>query len=146
MKYIKGKQLCWQGEPVDVEFVECLVSRKKEKPMFWYNYECRELGRALIPAVRVTTKAGYSFLLSNHYGIAIHKLINGGWPTHIHFGLDGAKAESSSGLMDYEEFLLEAYEEHEKNRSEWQKKNFPDLYERKEAILSIAKRRYFTNP
>lgn len=132
----------WQGQPVKVEFGYCYVNENIEKPLYWYNYECsREMDkRALIGAVRITTEQG-KFCLSNHFGIAVHKLINGGWPGYAHFSLDGETFEEwpdrEKSMMEVRKFDLEGYEEHEAKRRTWQKKNYPEEFERSEALRRL---------
>ena len=145
-------QYQWQGEPVEVRFGYVYQEENTEKPIFWYNFECNnkeELNGdfkhdhfvanngnhfALIPAVEVTYGKEKSFLLANHYGIGVHKLINGGWPTYAHFSLSGQFKESAAPYFAIKQFDLLGYEEHESKRNNWQKANFPEEYSRLESL------------
>ena len=94
MKDRKRVKYKWQGEPVKVTFGNCIVIENKEKPLWWWNYECNEGsasldGKAVIPSLKIKTKEGNEFMIANHFGIGIHKLLNGGWPSHAHFSVDG---------------------------------------------------------
>jgi hypothetical protein len=128
------KKYQWQGEPVKVIFGYCLVKENKEKPMWWYNYECRQDGTAVIPALQITTQNDHSFFISNHYGIGVHKLINGGWPGCTHFSLNGGEFTGRHTLM-YTVFDLDGYEKHEANRRIWQKENHPEEYEKQQKLI-----------
>lgn len=159
---MKG-QYQWQGEPVKVRFGVVIQYENAEKPMYWYNFECNtreeingeikinhmvsNSGKhlALIPAVEVEMADGDKILLANHYGIAVHKLANGGWPNYGHFSLDGEFKEDNASYYAFKKFDLEGYEQHESNRRNWQKKNFPKEFERLELLrLSGAKYRIKT--
>ncbi|WP_256013151.1 hypothetical protein [Desertivirga xinjiangensis] len=130
----------WQGEPVSVRFGYAYQEENPEKPLFWYNFECHNEEKldgsyedrkshaingkyfALIPAVEVTTSTGYKFLLSNHCGIGVNKLLKGGWPNATHFSLTGDFKESEEPYFKFTAFDLDAYEKHESARRTWQKK------------------------
>lgn len=129
----------WQGEPVKIKYGSCIVKENKEKPLFWYNYECYPDGLACVPCIEVTTKDGYTFMIANHFGIGIHKLINGGWPSHQHFSVEGKF--STKPQLRYSEFDLESFEEHEAARNNWQKKHYPKEWEKKQALLKMIVRR-----
>lgn len=121
----------WQGEPVQVEFGYCVEYTNKDKPMFWYNYECEQLpgkGQAIIPAVRVLTKEG-SFVLSNHHGIGVKKLLAGGWPNERHYSLtDAGFVRSSSEEYRITEFDGKGFTVHELKREKWQATVHPKEY------------------
>jgi len=128
----------WQGEPVKVEHGYCMVKTNKDKPLWWYNYECRKNGSAAIFALKVTTKDGYSFIISNEYGIGSHKLKNGGWPSYRHFSLDGTfhtNMKSKQTTLD-----LEGFQQHEAEREKWFKENYPIEYEEIDALKRIVTR------
>jgi len=132
----------WQGTPCEVKFGYVVQSENKEKPLYWYNFECytseqldgtfkhdhfvKDNGDhfALIPAVQVS-QGKSTFILANHYGIAVAKLEKGGWPNHTHFSLDGEFHDSNANYDAIKEFDLEGYEKHESNRRKWQKENHP---------------------
>lgn len=133
----------WQGEPVKVEFGYSTVKTVQEKPLWWYNYETSLTHEdiAVIPAVRVTAY-GEPFILSNHNGIAVNKLSKGGWPNMPHFSLpsDSFK-ECSDEWCNLNEFDELEYSQHESERNKWQKKNFPEEYEKLQSL-----RRSFPHP
>lgn len=136
----KSSRYQWQGEPVKVRFGECRVTPNKEKPLYWYNYECynNEFNKAslvaFVPAIEITC-GDQVFVIGNHFGIGIHKVLNGGWPNHNHFSLP--KETFELGRKKYHritEFDLDEYSEHEAKRRAWQKENYPEEFERSEAL------------
>ena len=148
----------WQGENVSARFGYVIQNENVEKPMCWYNFECytseqldgrfkdnhfvraNGLHFALIPAIEVEAKNGYRFLLSNHYGIGVSKLLKGGWPNHAHFSLSGEFHEDNAPYYAIKEFDLDGYEAHESARRNWQKKNYPVEFERVEMLRSMITR------
>jgi len=132
----------WRGEPCEVKFGYVIQSENKEKPLYWYNFECYNSKQlddtfkpdhmvkdngdhfALIPAVQIS-QGKSTFVLANHYGIGLSKLIKGGWPNHAHFSLDGEFKESNAEYDAIKEFDLDGYERHESARKDWQRKNYP---------------------
>lgn len=128
----------WQGEPVKVEFGLSIVKENSEKPLWWYNFECNDSfpkGRAAIPAIRITTNNDYSFILSNHSGIGVHKLINGGWPNYAHFSLpDDGFTKGGFKITEFDEL---EYCRHEADRNKWQKENYPEEYKQVESLRKI---------
>lgn len=138
MKTIVYPKYCWQGETVKVEFGMCSVKASKEKPLWWYNYEC-ELNapalQAIIPAVRVTVQSGEQFCIANHYGIGVHKLLRGGWPDCAHFSLPVESFEPSKRrCYQLKEFDELGYSRHEAERRKWQKETYPEEFEKVEAL------------
>jgi len=141
----------WQGEPVETRFGYVLQQENKEKPMYWYNFECfnkqkiddsfepdhfvRDNGNhfSLISAIEVT-QHGQTFLLANHCGIGVHKLLNGGWPNYAHFSLSGKFEEDPAPYFAIKKFNLEEYESHESERRKWQKKEYPEQFEKMERL------------
>lgn len=125
----------WHGEPVQVEFGNCVVKDNKDKPLWWWNYECameRPSGMACIPVVRITDNTGYSFMIANHDGIGVHKLLNGGWPGHQHFTVSGKF--SSTPELKYDSFDEVAFAEHEAARDKWQKETYPEEWEKNQQL------------
>lgn len=138
----------WQGEPVKVKFGYVHQEENEEKPMYWYNFECynnEELdgsfkenhfvltnGKkfALIPTIKVMYGDDKSFLLANHFGIGVHKLLKGGWPNCSHFSVDGKFNESDQPYYKITKFNIDEYERYENARRVWQKKNYPTEFER----------------
>jgi len=141
------KNYQWQGKPVKVRFGGCLVKQIKDKPLWWWNYECdNPKGSAYIPTLEIETQDGEVFLISNHYGIGVHKLENGGWPNYVHFSVEGKFEETDT--LTWDKFKLHFYEEHEAGRARWQKENYPEEYQKKRALLdSIVKKdgKYYLN-
>lgn len=150
----------WHGEPVKTEFGYCRVTENKEKPLYWYNYEClwddyhqKERRSALekfahVPAIRVTSE-GHSFCIANHHGIGVHKLINGGWPSHRHMSLpvEGFVPESELPvderiLYAIRKFDLEAFEQYESERRKWQKRNYPEEFARMDELRKAGGRAF----
>lgn len=141
----------WHGKPVKVRFGYVNQKENTEKPLYWYNFEChnrRQLddtyqpdrmcsgdGRkfALIPAIEVT-QDGVTWVIANHYGIGVNKLLKGGWPNSSHFSLTGNFTESAEHCFKNTQFNLEEYEYHESERRKWQKENYPEEFERMEAL------------
>ena len=121
----------WQGFDVKITIGLCKVTRNEEKPLYWYNYECAtnngyDFKSALVPAVKIETDTE-SFCIANHFGIGIHKLINGGWPNYSHFSLpsEGFEKYWKDGFH-ITEFDSEGYAKHEGERRQWQKESFPE--------------------
>lgn len=127
----------WQGEPVKAEFGHSYVDFNEEKPLYWYNYECLGATRgACIPSIKITSKDGEVFYISNHYGIGAHKLSKGGWPNMPHFGIPNtAKFEEDKrppfGLRTLD---LEGFEAYEQERKTWQSLKYPEEYKRVQAL------------
>lgn len=127
----------WQGEPVKVKFGCSVVKYNKEKPMYWYNYECSLNApsmTAIIPTVKVITPND-SFVISNHYGIGVYKLLKGGWPNCTHFSVDDDSFTENRRYM-ISRFNDEGYAIHEAERRKWQKETYPEEYRKLEAIRS----------
>lgn len=138
-------QYQWHGEPVSVEFGFCMVTKNEEKPMYWYNYlvSISPEGKfATIPAIKITTKDGYSFCIANHHAYGIHKLIEGGWPNHGHSSLPLESFTEDNGwkFTEFDEKGLIAFQ---KAQDKWQEKNFPELHKKMEAAKKIANRSFF---
>jgi hypothetical protein len=111
----------WKGTPVKVKFGYCVVSKNEEKPLCWYNYECSldDFNYSIIPAVKILGEE--DFCISNHFGIGIHKLLNGGMDNYKHFLLPvGDFSENSKTCFCYfKELDLDGYSEHEAGREKW---------------------------
>lgn len=127
----------WQGIPVEVIFGRCLVHINKEKPLWWYNFECHKTGKAKIAALKIiyVDKHGkQEFCIANHYGIGILKLLNGGWPNCNHFSLPlDTFLSNKEDKWWYEKTTLfdeAGYSAHEAARILWQKETHPEEYER----------------
>ncbi|WP_420581962.1 hypothetical protein [Reichenbachiella sp.] len=132
----------WQGEPVKVEFGCSTVSENKEKPLWWYNYLCDKCGgQAEIPSIRITTVSGQSFVISNQFGIGVHKLLNGGWPNMTHASLPDTGFEVNE--MDYkiEEFNKESWLFYNSKKDSWMKEKHPEEFERLESLREVINRK-----
>ncbi|MFA5934962.1 MAG: hypothetical protein WC827_03705 [Candidatus Paceibacterota bacterium] len=123
----------WQGEKVKVKFGFCTPSENIEKPLWWYNYEVNCL-REAIPAIMINN----DFVISNHFGIGVYKLMQGGWPNCTHFSLPkDLFMEDRAQCFRIVDFNLDEYSEHEAKRLKWQKENFPIEFEKMEALRRI---------
>ena len=153
---MSNQKYFWHGEPVKTELGAVYVLENTEKPLYWYNYECNwDIDQdkaihgdkaAMIPAIRVTSKDGYSFIISNHFGIGINKLLKGGWPNQSHFSFnDDVKFETLEELgslriaYSIRKFDEEAFSAHESKRKLWQKKNHPEAYKERELLMESFK-------
>ncbi|MCG9971021.1 hypothetical protein [Christiangramia crocea] len=145
------KKYEWQGVPVKIDHVNIYVKESKKSPLYWYNYEVATQqdiagDYAIVPALRVKHPESV-FYIANHFGIGIHKLINGGWPNYNHFSFhkDDIKnvfEESGDYVWNRKNFDLIGYQEYEAERRKWQKKNFPKEVEEMDALRStIIKRK-----
>jgi len=144
------KQYEWQGEPVKVEFGAAAFSRNEEKPLYWYNYECRKSGTGVIDAVRITTKSGQTFIIANHFGIGVHKLLRGGWPNLGHSSIpDDCHFEGGKNKTGFlTEFDEEGYAAYESKREKWMEENFadhPDWIKTKKLKEAISKGLFLDN-
>lgn len=145
--------LKWQGEPIIARFGFSIVKENKDKPMWWYNFECNVhqnsydeyipsygmMGIAAIPAIEVTQHE-QTFVIANHFGIGWHKLINGGSPTYSHFSItDGKFSQDNGKEWVFKEFDEEGFVKHESERSKWQKENFPEEWQNVQALKSAMR-------
>lgn len=154
---MNNQKYFWQGEPVKTDFGVAYPIENTEKPLFWYNYECNwdithdkpsydTVKSAVIPAIKITTQSGYSFVIANHNGIGANKLIKGGWPTSTHFSFaDDVKFEGCEELgtlrniFSIREFDEDGFIEYENKRKRWQKENYPVEFEQSERIRNAFK-------
>jgi hypothetical protein len=134
----------WQGEKVKVRFGLTKVKTNKEKPLYWYNYEISleetiMQGKCLISSIEVEASYGSKFIIANHFGIGVHKLLNGGYPNIGHFSFDDdAKFSEHKEFKKYNgQFELEEYEEHEANRRKWQRENYPIEFAKSERLVKL---------
>lgn len=141
----------WQGEPVSVKFGYTMVKENKEKPLWWYNFECNvkqnihdeyipsygTTGMALIPSIQVS-QGNSVFIIANHFGIGVSKLIKGGWPNHSHFSVNGEFTEDNDfAIYEFDEL---SYSKHESERNKWQKENYHDEYKKLEDMRNSFKK------
>lgn len=130
--------LAWQGVPVQVKYGYCIVEPDKEKPLYWWNYHCRETGICKLAAICVNCD-GYVFCIYNGHGIGWFKLSKGGWPDegHSHLPVDTFTEDNSYEITEYDRlsFQRELYYTHK-----WRKENYPEEYKRVEALLEIGRR------
>ena len=139
----------WQGQNVKVVFGYSTVTRNDEKPLYWYNYEVNlsEDDEVKIPAIKITTKEGDSFVLANHFGIGTFKLRSGGWPDKTHHSLPkdsfqlSNRAEYTTNVRNFNQG---AYSRFEELRRKWFEKNIPagweDEFEKIEGLRSLIKK------
>lgn len=122
MEVKKNQVYRWEDVPVDVKFGYCEITPSRDKRLWWYNFECSLMkGIAIIPAVKITTER-FVFVNSNHCGIGVHKLLNGGWPQDPHFSLPLSTFHADNDYAIYE-FDRELFENHEQKRIEWESRN-----------------------
>ena len=133
----------WHGESVRVRFGNCIVKENKEKPLYWYNYECYPEGKACIPVIEVTTKGGQVFMISNHFGIGVYKLLKGGWPDTSHFSVEGEF--STKPQLKITEFDPEGYAAYEAEREKWQAENYPEEYEKVSHLRNMGRKMWNLN-
>lgn len=140
----------WQGTDVKVKFGTVKIERNISKPLYWSNYEVLGLGKDRLPVLQITYKE-YNhkneqvFCISNHCGIGVRKLEDGGWPNRTHFSVPD---------IDFKEFTAEewekekfkslnddiiAFREYEKKRDEWQAINYPKEYATMQIIKNACK-------
>lgn len=146
----------WYGLPVKVKHGFVTQRENTEKPMYWYNFECYNnqmidgrfepnhepdpdgLKHAYIPAIEIT-QGNQTFVIANHCGIGVSKLLKGGWPNHAHFSLDGKFEEAWDWTAKITKFDLEAFEYHESERRKWQKATYPEEFAKMERLRESFK-------
>jgi len=138
----------WHGEVVQIEHINVLVTQNKEKPLFWYNFEC-ELNapytKAMLPAIEITTQEGNTFIIANHNGIGLNKVRKGGWPDQPHFSFDEKDIvqiirRGEKGFYTIDSFCERDYSDLENQRRLWQKENFPEEFEKSEALRKMLRK------
>lgn len=148
----------WQGEPVKIELGQVILKENKDKPLYWYNFECNmrlnlnneyeyhhssnnyKIG--ICDAVKIIHSNG-EFIIANHFGIGIHKLLNGGWPNYQHFSLDGKfEATSWKENIHLKKFDELGFSKHEAARRKWQKENYPEEFEKMENLKSAMRTQF----
>lgn len=136
----KQTVLQWHGEDVAVRYGFCDVETNTEKPLYWYNYHCRETGKARLHAVEITPKEGNPFVIYNGHGIGWFKLSKGGWPNEGHASLDietfTEDKEWTIDSYDQVNFRMEIARERE-----WFAAKYPDEEKKREALLAIINRK-----
>ncbi len=124
------KKYQWQGKDVKVKFGFCTPKENYDKPLWWSNYETVCLKEA-IPALMIND----DFVISNHFGIGVYKLLQGGWPNCSHFSLPKDEfMQDGSHCFRITEFDLDGYSERESKRNKWFKANYPEEHEKMEAL------------
>jgi hypothetical protein len=127
MKTKSNQKYFWQGEPVKVQFGYCKVQENKEHLLWWYNYEC-SLNKSrlytIIEAIKIETEN--PFVISNHFGIGVYKLINGGWPDCEHYSLPLESFSPCKPIEQDEIFNIEGYSNHERGRIKWFFEVYPE--------------------
>jgi len=130
----------WLGLPVTAEFGYCVVSISEGSPSMWYHFECETMGdndkTALIPAVMVRHKYG-DFCISNHFGIGILRLKQGGLSGYRSFTLpvEGFKPwKPKVKVNNPTHFDLPRFMEHEHRRRAWEADKIKRLCEQLDQI------------
>lgn len=128
----------WQGEKVVTKFGYSIVTADKGRPLCWYNYECDinayGNGTAKIPAIQISY-GNITFVIANHFGNGVYKLIHGGWPDSSHMSLpDESFIECDEEWCNIKEFDMVALSDHEKKRMYWQKVHAPEEYAKMEEM------------
>lgn len=141
----KNHNYQWQGVPVEVRFGTVRVEVEKDKPLYWYNFEILEMRTSRVTALEVTYQEPGSdskqvFCISNHFGVGVHKLEAGGWPNKQHFSLPKDFTEyTAEEWTEYEQIPTSfdplGFANHEFKRDEWQKKNYPEEYGNRQALI-----------
>lgn len=139
----------WQGKDVSVRFGFVKVKPNTEKPLYWYNYECETSddqdprdGTTRIEAIEVTYQEDGGreqvFTIANHFGIGVHKLKHGGWPTHQHFSFgDHPFRELDLQHVTPHRFDEVGFAQHEAGRERWMKATDPKEFERLASLKKI---------
>ena len=130
----------WQGESVKIKFILAQVAPDLKNPIYWFNYECAlsENSTAKIPCVQVFYR-DEPFIIANHFGIGVHKMINGGWPNFPHHSIgDNEPFEPDENpILVFDKM---GYKRHEESRDEWREKNYPAEYKRLSFLKSLLKK------
>ena len=140
----------WHGKEVGVRFGHYVTKPNTDKPLFWYNFECDVMptnahdGSVHLDAIEVTyTEDGgivQVFCIANHFGIGVHKLRNGGWPSHRHFSFSGGRfVEFDNGLAP-KRFDEKGFAAYEAWRDAWMRKADPSEYERMESLRKLIRK------
>ena len=136
------QQYKWQGEVVQITFGYSEVNYNEKRALWWSNYECSKQQDkiAIIPSVRVMYR-DKSFVIANHFGVAVQKLTQGGWPQYTHFSLSDAPFTSTqNSVYNIKKFDEKKYAVHEQARSKWQQKNFPQQYNQMQQLVAKIKK------
>lgn len=140
MKVIKVDQnYQWQGEPVTIRFGYVRVEQVVDKPLYWYNYEVwlSTKDHAHIHAVEVNYQ-GRTFNMSNKYGYAMHKLLNGGGPRLPHASLpnDNFIEDESARIV---EFDREGYYKYVEYRDHYFMSKYPEEYKKMRSLEAMIR-------
>jgi hypothetical protein len=139
----------WDGENVTIRHGYVLVQEDKEHPLKWYNYEvylCKqdrdsnyETLKAIIPAIEIITKNGYKFHISNHYGVGVYSLLQGGTWRQISFHFDEPYEFIGDEVKKIPEYDQIKYHAHELKRMAWQRVTYPNEYKAIERLRKLIK-------
>jgi len=116
----------WQGKPVKVQFGYCKVQENKERPLWWYNYECflsKSKKCTIIEAIKIEGKE--PFVIANHFGIGVYKLMNGGWPNCEHYSLSLGTFSPCEPTKQNLILNYEGFSDHERGRIKWFFEKYP---------------------
>jgi hypothetical protein len=131
-------KLQWQGQDVEVKYGYCDVVTNTEKPLYWYNYHCRNNGKARLNAIKVITKEGNEFVIYNRHGIGWFKLSKGGWPNEGHASLP-TETFVEDNLYKVTEYYQEAFRNEAAMREKWLEEKYPLDYKKMQSLLKMAK-------
>lgn len=137
----------WNGRPVTIEHIWVLIKEIKDKPMFWYNYDCSTSvnGEALFPALEITTTEGVKFIIDNSFGLGINKCRKGGMWTSTHRGFnDESIAEvyrEGHRRFDFKniQFSEKQYLQDNEDRMRWQRHYYPEEFKKSEELRLAIK-------
>jgi len=132
----------WNGRPVEIEHVWVLIKEVKDKPLYWYNYDCSTSvnGKANFPAIEITTKEGAKFIIDNSFGLGINKCRKGGMWTNAHRGFneDSIVEVYREGHNRFNgkniQFSEKQYLQDNEDRRRWQKHYYPEEFEWSEEL------------
>jgi len=147
----------WNDKLVTIEHLWVKIKENEDQPLYWYNYNVNVEGEArnwtIMPALEITTERGEKFIISNHYGTGINKCRKGGCADQYHGSfrkcdiLEVIRYESESYkrlsyIGDRDNHLLEkniqlrekAYVQEEQERRAWQRKYYPQDFEKLEQL------------
>ena len=128
--------LQWQGEDVSVKYGYCEVTTDNERPLCWYNYHCRQNGKAKLHAILIEQN-GNTWCIYNGFAIGWFKLSKGGWPNEGHASLP------TDGFVEDESYKIEKYDQdgfriERELANDWEKNTHPEEWRKKIALLQMA--------
>lgn len=134
----------WQGDPVEVEFGN-FHALPSDRRLMWYNFEIESEpnmskdGSLAIPALRFTYN-GEEHIIANHFGIGVHKLKHGGWPSHQHFSFGKGRFIAGDDYLHCKRLREKEFAQHEAKRESWMRGTDPDGYARIQELREAARK------